>query len=51
MDDPRTEGVNKVSVSVEGAKDDQCETEDDSRQNQEDDKPGCLTHRLDLSRL
>ena len=51
MDDPGTEGVSKVSVSVEGAKDDQCEAEDDSRQYQEDDQPGCLAHRLDLSRL
>ena len=51
MDDPGTEGVSKVSVSVEGTNDDQCEGEDDSKQDQEDYQPGCLTHIIGLPRL
>ena len=51
MDDPRTEGVNEVSVSVEGTNDDQCEGEDDSPEYQEDYQPGGLTGKIDLSRL
>ena len=51
MDDPRIEGVSKISVSVKGANDDQCEGEDDSKQDQEDYQPGCLTHIIDLPRL
>ena len=51
MDDPRTEGVSEVSVSVERTKDDQCEGEDDSPQYQEDYQPGCFTAKLDLTRL
>ena len=51
MDDPGTEGVSKVSVSVKGTNDDQCEGEDDSPQYQEDYQPGCLATKIDLSRL
>ena len=51
MDDPRTEGVSEVSVSVERTKDDHGEGEEDSQEYQENYQPGCLTGIVHLSRL
>lgn len=51
VDDPRTERVNEVSVSVERAKDDHSQGEEDSEEYQENDQPGCLTGIVHLSRL